>query len=273
MSDTPIGEGWWLASDGKYYPPNMTPASLPPDPPTPPAPGPTLTAAEPGSKPPWWKRRWVIITASVFVVLLIIGALAGDDEEDGEEDVATEEPTADADEALGDDEAEAEDPEPIPEEPTATPEPEPTATPAPTATPEPTATPTPEPLSPEEEIEIAQVAFGIVFEDTRTALIEVLADDINVQSVDRYEWDAELGAVVVDITSGWASPDNQVDGAWELTRAFAQLWAPADGAWHQDVWTPDFRLTNSGTVYACPAEFMVALGDVRASRADWQSTC
>ena len=33
MSDTSQGEGWWLASDGKWYPPTSTPASE-----TPPAP-------------------------------------------------------------------------------------------------------------------------------------------------------------------------------------------------------------------------------------------
>ena len=32
MSDRPQGEGWWLASDGKWYPPESRPA-----PPAPPA--------------------------------------------------------------------------------------------------------------------------------------------------------------------------------------------------------------------------------------------
>ncbi len=34
MSDTSQGEGWWLASDGKWYPPTSTPAPATPPPPT-----------------------------------------------------------------------------------------------------------------------------------------------------------------------------------------------------------------------------------------------
>ncbi len=30
MSDTSQGEGWWLASDGKWYPPTASPAPAPP---------------------------------------------------------------------------------------------------------------------------------------------------------------------------------------------------------------------------------------------------
>jgi len=32
MSDTSQGEGWWLASDGKWYPPTASPAPAPPSP-------------------------------------------------------------------------------------------------------------------------------------------------------------------------------------------------------------------------------------------------
>jgi hypothetical protein len=35
MSDTSQGEGWWLASDGKWYPPTAAPAPAPPAPPYP----------------------------------------------------------------------------------------------------------------------------------------------------------------------------------------------------------------------------------------------
>ena len=34
MSDTSQGEGWWLASDGKWYPPTSAPAPASPMPPT-----------------------------------------------------------------------------------------------------------------------------------------------------------------------------------------------------------------------------------------------
>lgn len=41
MSDTSQGEGWWMASDGKWYPPESHPAyRLPPPPPPPPPPAP-----------------------------------------------------------------------------------------------------------------------------------------------------------------------------------------------------------------------------------------
>jgi hypothetical protein len=36
MSDAPQGPDWWLASDGKWYPPSSAPhAAMPPPPPTP----------------------------------------------------------------------------------------------------------------------------------------------------------------------------------------------------------------------------------------------
>jgi len=39
MSDTSQGDGWWLASDGKWYPPTSTPApEMPPPPEAPPVP-------------------------------------------------------------------------------------------------------------------------------------------------------------------------------------------------------------------------------------------
>jgi hypothetical protein len=38
MSDASQGPGWWLASDGKWYPPESAPAPPPPPPPPPAAP-------------------------------------------------------------------------------------------------------------------------------------------------------------------------------------------------------------------------------------------
>jgi hypothetical protein len=38
MSDVPQGEGWWQASDGRWYPPTQAPGPLPPPPP----PGPRI---------------------------------------------------------------------------------------------------------------------------------------------------------------------------------------------------------------------------------------
>ena len=44
MSDTSQGEGWWQASDGKWYPPQQAEATLPPPPPS--APGTSPTQSE-----------------------------------------------------------------------------------------------------------------------------------------------------------------------------------------------------------------------------------
>jgi hypothetical protein len=35
MSDRPEGPGWWIASDGNWYPPESHPGALPPPPPAP----------------------------------------------------------------------------------------------------------------------------------------------------------------------------------------------------------------------------------------------
>lgn len=52
MSDTSQGPGWWLASDGKWYPPQPAPAARP-------------------EQEPWWKRWWV----APLVILLGVCAL------------------------------------------------------------------------------------------------------------------------------------------------------------------------------------------------------
>jgi hypothetical protein len=43
MSDTSQGQGWWQASDGKWYPPEQHPNYQPPVPPSPPPPNPLLS--------------------------------------------------------------------------------------------------------------------------------------------------------------------------------------------------------------------------------------
>jgi hypothetical protein len=258
MSDTPVGDGWWQASDGKWYPPNMTPGSLPPPPPP---------VVEEASRPPWWRRRWVLITAGVVVVLMVIGALSSPDEDDEDGEVATETTSADT----TSDEPTPEPTEEPAEEPTQTPEPEPTATAEPTSTPEPTPAPT---LTRREEREVAQIAFGIVFDDRRGDLLDLLRDDTgNIESVDRFEFDQDAGAVVLDITSPYQTAEFQVESAWTLTTAFAQLYRPDDEIWFQEAWVPDFVLINSGTRYECPGDFMVRLGDARASRSEWEREC
>lgn len=121
--------------------------------------------------------------------------------------------------------------------------------------------------------------FFITIESSRDVILEVWADDINVESVDGFvvEYtnpnDPTSLTVILDVTSGWASEDNQHDGAWEISRAMAVLWHPEDGAYYNEVWQPVFRLVNSGRTYECPGEFMVQLADARASRMEWETTC
>ena len=78
-ADSPQGDGWWQASDGKWYPPESR--SMPAPPPPPPA-ATSFDDDPPTPKPPWWRRRWVLITAGTFIVLIVIAALtdSGSDE-------------------------------------------------------------------------------------------------------------------------------------------------------------------------------------------------
>lgn len=67
MSDQPQGEGWWLASDGKYYPPESAPAGQPvattSTETTPPAP--------PRASKPVYRRWWFWVLVALAILLLI----------------------------------------------------------------------------------------------------------------------------------------------------------------------------------------------------------
>lgn len=107
MSDTSQGEGWWLASDGKWYPPEQstTPPPLqqtpggsvtaPPAPAAPPNQPPPASSSDNDGKPPIWKRRWFLITAAVIAVIVVISAIASDPEDDTDASAGGESPTAD----------------------------------------------------------------------------------------------------------------------------------------------------------------------------------
>lgn len=83
MSDSSQGEGWWKASDGKWYPP-QGPAEQAPPPPT----GRRDARAEAASakayakaQRPWYKKKRFIIPL-VLLVLIIGGVAAGSGTED-----------------------------------------------------------------------------------------------------------------------------------------------------------------------------------------------
>lgn len=72
MSDVSQGPGWWLASDGKWYPPETAPQPLAPPPPLA-----SRTAAAPAASNPG-KRNWKkigLIGGGIFVALMVVGAL------------------------------------------------------------------------------------------------------------------------------------------------------------------------------------------------------
>jgi hypothetical protein len=121
MSDTSMGPGWWMASDGRWYSPEQAPGAVPPPPPqfhqsaggapTLAAPRmvqqPMVTApyAHPGAyqPPPGYaltrkkKRRWPWIVLAVVVGLIVLSAVAGSTEEDATPSApAADAPTADA---------------------------------------------------------------------------------------------------------------------------------------------------------------------------------
>lgn len=88
MTDTLQDQGWWQASDGRWYPPETHPGYL-----APPAvhlPPPVLLSAPPTvpgstSKKAWWKRWWGIALLA-FVALVVaanIGASTTDDDTEG----------------------------------------------------------------------------------------------------------------------------------------------------------------------------------------------
>jgi hypothetical protein len=111
MSDQQQGPGWWLASDGRWYPPEQAPGAVPGDPglassaePAPPS--------DPGGPSPS-RPRLLIAGAVVVVVLVAVALLLLGGGDDGEDDTAATTST----EAL-DEEADPTDGEPTDGEPT-----------------------------------------------------------------------------------------------------------------------------------------------------------
>ncbi len=76
--------GWWLASDGRWYPPELHPAPAQPVPSSPSPSGLPLLSpemppplSEPGSQTnsARWDRKWIVAAGAVVVVLLLVGGI------------------------------------------------------------------------------------------------------------------------------------------------------------------------------------------------------
>lgn len=195
------------------------------------------------------------VTSGVLLVLFIVAAASGGTADDSE--VAT----AGAVESTST-EAVAE---------TTTTERQTTTTTRPTTTTTTTPPTTTTTLSPEQERGFAVQAMQTVFDENRTGLADTLNSLTDVETVDRLVFENET--VVVDVTSGWASPDNQHDGAWTIMKAMAQFWEPNEGVWWQPQFVPNFQFVNSGRVYTCSGDFMVQMATLAAGRDQWEGSC
>jgi hypothetical protein len=96
MSDQSPGPGWWLASDGRWYPPPPTePAPATEAPPQQAVSVPLANAVEPAGGPPgpkWWRRKlWRLpVWAWAAIVVVVIAGAAGSSGGDKTTDSATE---------------------------------------------------------------------------------------------------------------------------------------------------------------------------------------
>lgn len=84
MSDQSRGPGWWLASDGKWYPPDRHVNYRPPSPPEPPGSEP-LPSERVVATAAARSRRW-LLAIPIGVLALIVAGLAGAAISDGDEE-------------------------------------------------------------------------------------------------------------------------------------------------------------------------------------------
>jgi hypothetical protein len=77
MSDTPQGPGWWLASDGKYYPPEQAAPPQPPPRSPAPQPGPAspLVAPPPAAQPAKKGGRGCIYALIAVAAVIALGGI------------------------------------------------------------------------------------------------------------------------------------------------------------------------------------------------------
>ena len=83
MSDTSQGDGWWQASDGKWYGPDERPETNAMPPPPSQASPIEETATPAGPNRPWWKKKRFAIPLGFVIVTVIIAALSPAEDEGG----------------------------------------------------------------------------------------------------------------------------------------------------------------------------------------------
>ncbi|CAB4324744.1 unannotated protein [freshwater metagenome] len=76
MSDTSQGDGWWLASDGKWYPPTSTPAPEMPPPPVAPLAPPAYGQAPAYAQTPGYMPAQVAPSSNEAIWSLVLGILS-----------------------------------------------------------------------------------------------------------------------------------------------------------------------------------------------------
>jgi hypothetical protein len=141
----------------------------------------------------------------------------------------------------------------------------PTTTAAPTTT---TTTTTIYVLTQEEELEIARIAFQIVFDEGRMSLAQIL-DSVDGLEVDRLVYDDEAGSIILELSTEFETSEF----GWELTKAMAQLWSDSDGFWYLPVWSPGLTLSINGQQHDCSGAIMVEFGSFRAGQEGWETFC
>jgi hypothetical protein len=142
---------------------------------------------------------------------------------------------------------------------------------------------TPEPeveeeIEPEVELtvdDIREIVMPLVFDSSRSGVIDILNDLRTVESVDLYTYDAELGLVDIDLSPAFDFDSGVRDDAWEIFRLFAVFYEVPEGNWvtEDPSFAPDLRVKVSTATYQCDADAMRKLADAMLSRSAWESEC
>lgn len=123
--------------------------------------------------------------------------------------------------------------------------------------------------------DIREVVMPLVFDSSRTGILEIINDLGIVETVDLYAYDADLGLVDMDVSPAYDFEPGVRDDAWEIFRLFSVFYKEPDGAWLSENprFAPELRVTISTATYQCDADVMRDLSDAMLSRSAWQSAC